>query len=79
MAKKKRYFTSTIKFNFRQLLLDRKMSIKDFASILDLNYGTVQKMVQSGQALPKRIRLVSNILNLKQKEIDTYYIVVGKK
>jgi hypothetical protein len=55
------------------------MSIKDFASILDLNYGTVQKMVQSGQALPKRIRLVSNILNLKQKEIDTYYIVVGKK
>ena len=77
MAKKKKYFTSTIKFNFRKLMLDRKISIKDFASALDLNYGTVQKMVSSGQALPKRIRLISNVLGLKQKELDNYYI--GKK
>jgi hypothetical protein len=58
-------------------MLDRKISIKDFASALDLNYGTVQKMVSSGQALPKRIRLISNVLGLKQKELDNYYI--GKK
>ena len=74
MAKKKKNFTSTLKFDFRQLLLDKKMSIKDFAATLDLNYGTVQKMVLSGQALPKRIRLISNIFGLKQKETEKYYI-----
>jgi hypothetical protein len=76
MAKKKRYFTSIMKFNFRQLLLDKELSIKDFAHLLEMKYGTVQKMVSAGQALPKRIRLVINIFRLDQKKVDYYR---GKK
>ncbi|MDD5551433.1 MAG: hypothetical protein PHS34_09250 [Candidatus Omnitrophica bacterium] len=70
--KKKKYFKSTIKFNFLGLLSDKELSIKDFARLLEMKYGAVQKMVSAGQALPKRIRLVPNILRLDEYEIKRW-------